>query len=110
MSGLNIAKRQSGDVTIVDLDGKIGIGETNRQLHETIREIAADGTKKVVLNLKGVTAIDSSGLGEIVAGYSTLSAAGGALKLINMTGSCRCWRPVCGRNALLLARSFDGIP
>ena len=57
MSGLNIAKRQSGDVTIVDLDGKIGIGETNRQLHETIREIAADGTKKVVLNLKGVTAI-----------------------------------------------------
>ena len=84
MSGLNITKRQSGDVTIVDLDGKIAIGETNRQLHETIREIAADGTKKVVLNLKGVTTIDSSGLGEIVAGYSTLSAAGGRLKLINM--------------------------
>jgi anti-sigma B factor antagonist len=68
----------------MDLDGRVSLGETNRQLHEALREAVADGKKKVVLNLAKVAAIDSSGLGEIVAGYSTLSAAGGTLKLINL--------------------------
>ncbi|HTH39074.1 MAG TPA: STAS domain-containing protein [Pyrinomonadaceae bacterium] len=84
MSGLNINKREVNGVLVMDLDGRVSLGETNRQLHEALREAVADGKKKVVLNLAKVAAIDSSGLGEIVAGYSTLSAAGGTLKLINL--------------------------
>jgi len=84
MSGLNINKREVKGVLVMDLDGRVSLGETNRQLHEALREAVADGKKKVVLNLAKVAAIDSSGLGEIVAGYSTLSAAGGTLKLINL--------------------------
>jgi anti-sigma B factor antagonist len=84
MSGLNINKREVDGVLVMDLDGRVSLGETNRQLHEALREAVADGKKKVVLNLAKVSGIDSSGLGEIVAGYSTLSAAGGSLKLINL--------------------------
>ncbi|MFL6467172.1 MAG: STAS domain-containing protein [Pyrinomonadaceae bacterium] len=84
MSSLSISKRQVGDVYILDLDGKILLGETNRQLNEAIYELIAEGKNRVVLNLEKVTAIDSSGLGEIVAGFSTLVKAGGTLKLVNM--------------------------
>lgn len=84
MSGLNINKREVDGVLVMDLNGSVSLGETNRQLHEALREAVADGKKNVVLNLAKVSGIDSSGLGELVAGYSTLSAAGGSLKLINL--------------------------
>ena len=84
MSNLNITERRVGDITIVDLDGKVTIGDTNRRLHEKLRSIVTDGRNKIILNLKKVKVIDSSGLGEIVAGYSTLKAHGGSLVLINM--------------------------
>ncbi|NOT47756.1 MAG: STAS domain-containing protein [Acidobacteria bacterium] len=84
MSGLNINKRQVNGVVVVDLDGRIALGESNTELHQSLRQLVAEGKKNVLLNLSKVTAIDSSGLGSIVAGYSTLQAAGGALKLINL--------------------------
>lgn len=84
MSNLSISERRVRDVVVVDLAGKITLGETNRQLHEAIRRLTADGKQNIILNLAKVTSIDSSGLGEIVAGYSTVRAAGGSLKLINM--------------------------
>lgn len=84
MSNLSISERQVGGVAILDLDGKITLGETNRQLHEALRRLVADGKQNIVLNLAKVTSIDSSGLGEIVAGFSTVAARGGALKLINL--------------------------
>ena len=84
MSNLSISERQMSGVTIVDLDGKITLGETNRQLHEALRRLVAEGKQKILLNLAKVTSIDSSGLGEIVAGFSTVSASGGSLKLINL--------------------------
>lgn len=84
MSSLSITQRQMDGVNILDLDGKILIGETNRQLHEAIYELIAQGKNRVVLNLDKVLAIDSSGLGEIVASYSTLAKAGGNLKLVNI--------------------------
>ena len=84
MSNLTIGQRMAGNVAIVDLDGKITIGETNRQLHETLRKLVEGGTNKIVLNLKKVKSVDSSGLGEMVAGYSTLKANGGDLILVNM--------------------------
>ena len=84
MSNLTIGQRVTGDITILDLEGRITLGETNRQLHEALRALVTGGTNKVILNLKKLKAVDSSGLGEIVAGYSTLKANGGELILINM--------------------------
>lgn len=84
MSGLTINKRQVNGVVVVDLDGRISLGESNTELHQSLRQLVAEGKKHVLLNLSKVTAIDSSGLGSIVAGYSTLQASGGALKLINL--------------------------
>ena len=84
MSNLSISERQVRGVAILDLAGKITLGESNRQLHEAIRRLVAEGKVNIILNLAKVSVIDSSGLGEIVAGFSTLKAAGGSLKLINM--------------------------
>ena len=85
MSELNISQRQSGSVTIVDLAGKIALGESNRALHEAIRGLTADGNKSILLNLANVTLIDSSGLGELVASYASVERNGGALKLANLS-------------------------
>jgi anti-sigma B factor antagonist len=84
MSTLNITKRQIEGVVVVDLAGKIALGDTNRQLHELVRQLVQEGKKHVLLNLKEVTAIDSSGLGELVSGYATLEKNGGTLKLVNL--------------------------
>jgi anti-sigma B factor antagonist len=69
---------------IVDLDGEVTLGTTNRQLHTSIHQLVKEGDLQILLNLANVKRIDSSGLGEIVAGFSTLRANGGSLKLINM--------------------------
>lgn len=84
MSDLNITARQIRGVLVVDLAGKITIGETNRQLHDEIHQIVASGKKDVLLNLAGVTVIDSSGLGEMIASYATIGKNGGQLKLANL--------------------------
>lgn len=84
MSDLNITKRQVNGVVIVDLIGKIALGESNRELHETIRQLIIEGKKNVVLNLAKVTVIDSSGLGELVSSYATLEKNAGTLKLLNL--------------------------
>jgi anti-sigma B factor antagonist len=84
MSNLTITERRDDEITIIDLEGKVALGETNRQLHEALRALVAEGRNRIVLNLKNVTTIDSSGLGEIVAGYSTLKSNGGSLVIVNM--------------------------
>ena len=85
MSDLNISTRQSGGVTIVDLSGKIALGESNRALHEAIKNLIEAGNKNILLNLANVTLIDSSGLGELVAGYASAERNGGAMKLANLS-------------------------
>jgi anti-sigma B factor antagonist len=85
MSDLNISTRQSGGVTIVDLSGKIALGESNRALHESIKGLIEAGNKNILLNLAKVTVIDSSGLGELVAGYASAERNGGAMKLANLS-------------------------
>ena len=85
MSDLNISTRKSGDVTIVDLSGKIALGESNRALHEAIKSMIEGGDKNILLNLANVTVIDSSGLGELVAGYASAERNGGAMKLMNLS-------------------------
>lgn len=84
MSTLAITDRQVDDIAILDLAGKITIGENNRHLHDSLKRLVAEGNRRVILNLAKVTFIDSTGLGEIVAGYSTLKTNGGSLKLINL--------------------------
>jgi anti-sigma B factor antagonist len=85
MSTLNISTRHAGNVAIVDLNGQIRLGETNINLHNAIKKLVEDGEKDIVLNLAGVTHIDSSGLGELVAGFTTVERNGGQMKLVNLS-------------------------
>jgi anti-sigma B factor antagonist len=84
MSTLNIKTRRTGDVSILDLEGQIRLGETNINLHNAIKQLAEAGEKKVLLNLAGVSHIDSSGLGELVAGFTSIERSGGDMKLVNL--------------------------
>jgi len=85
MAQLNIKKRQAGDVTILDLDGEVRIGDSATALRTSIRELVAGGSQKILLNLGGVKYIDSSGIGELIANYTTVGRTGGQLKLLNLT-------------------------
>jgi len=85
MAQLNISERQAGDVTILDLTGEIRIGGGTTELRVTIRDRILQGHNKILLNLSGVKYIDSSGIGELVANYTTASRDGGQLKLLNLT-------------------------
>src|ERR1044072_3698813 len=85
MAQLSIKERQAGDVTILDLSGKITIGEGSVQLREAVRKLLDEGKKKMLLNLKEVSYVDSSGIGELVSSYTTTNNQGGQLKLLNLT-------------------------
>jgi anti-sigma B factor antagonist len=82
MANLNIKDRQAGDVTILDLSGKITIGEGSVQLREAVRRLLDEGKKKILLNLGDVPYVDSSGIGELVSSYTTTNHNGGQLKPI----------------------------
>jgi anti-sigma B factor antagonist len=85
MAELNIRERQAGDVTILDLEGKITIGEGSVSLRSAIRRLIEEGKKKILLNLSGVSYVDSSGIGELVSSYTTINREGGQLKLLKLT-------------------------
>jgi len=85
MAELDLKERQAGDVTILDLTGEVRIGEGSVALRDSIRNLADQGKKKVLLNLAGVKYIDSSGIGELIANYTTISREGGQLKLLKLT-------------------------
>jgi anti-sigma B factor antagonist len=86
MAELNIKERQAGDITILDMDGKITIGEGSVALRSAIRRLLEEGKKKILLDLKGVGYIDSSGIGELVSSFTAITKEkGGELKLLNLT-------------------------
>jgi anti-sigma B factor antagonist len=85
MPELDVKERQAGDVTVLDLRGEVRIGEGSIALRDAIRNLAGAGKKKVLLNLAGVSYVDSSGIGELIANYTTISRQGGQLKLLNLT-------------------------
>ncbi len=85
MAELDLKERQAGDVTILDLSGEVRIGDSSIALRESVRHLADQGKKKLLLNLAGVKYIDSSGIGELIANYTTVSRQGGQLKLLNLT-------------------------
>ena len=82
---MQIDERQAGDVTILDVKGKLTLGAGDEVLKDKINSLVQQGRRKVVLNLEGVPYIDSAGLGEIVRTYTTISRQGGSLKLLNLT-------------------------
>lgn len=82
---VRLSTRQVGDVTVVDVSGRITLGEGSSTLREGIRELLAKGQRKILLNLGDVSYIDSSGIGELVSGYTSVTNAGGQLKLVNLT-------------------------
>jgi len=77
--------RRVDGVTIMDLSGRITLGEGSVMLRDQIRELLGKGEKKILLNLGDVTYIDSSGIGELVSAFTTVRNQGGELKLLNLT-------------------------
>ena len=76
--------RQVGNVSVIDVAGRITLGEGSAALRETLRDMVAKNQNKILLNLADVTYIDSSGIGELVSGYTTVTNTGGQLKLLNL--------------------------
>ena len=85
MAELEVTERQAGDVTILDMSGSVRMGEGSIELRNAIRGLVEGGKKKILLNLRSVKNIDSSGIGELIANYTTVSRDGGQLKLLNLT-------------------------
>ena len=77
--------REIRGVTVVDVSGRITLGEGSAMLREMVRDLMGKGQLKLVLNLGDVTYIDSSGIGELVSGFTTVKNHGGELKLLNLT-------------------------
>ena len=75
---------QVGDVTVIDVAGRITLGEGSSTLRDAMRDLVSKGQKKILLNLGDVSYIDSSGIGELVSGFTTVTNSGGALKLLNL--------------------------
>ena len=82
---MKIVERLVGDVVILDITGKILIGEGDDQLREAVNKLADSGKTKILLNLAEVPYVDSAGLGEVVRCYTTVSRKGGKLKLLHLT-------------------------
>jgi len=82
---IQVTNRQVGDVTVVDVAGRITLGEGASALRENIRDLVAKGNKKILLNLSDVSYIDSSGIGELVSAFTTVTNQGGTLKLLGLT-------------------------
>jgi anti-sigma B factor antagonist len=76
--------REIGEVTVIDMDGRITLGEGSALLRDLVQERLGTGHKKIVMNLAGIIYIDSTGLGELVSAYRLIKSQGGELKLLNL--------------------------
>lgn len=86
---LSAKVRKVGDVAIVDLNGKITLGENTGILRDELRSLLSQGSKNIVLNMADVGYVDSAGLGELVGAYTTATNQGGALKLLHLQGKMK---------------------
>ncbi len=82
---VKLSTRQVGDVTVVDVAGRITLGEGSSAMRDMLRDLVGKDQKKILLNLGDVSYIDSSGIGELVSGFTTVTNQGGQLKLLNLT-------------------------
>ena len=99
---IQVSIRESGDVAIVAINGRLVIGEPSERLHDALRDLANRGLLRIVVNLEGVPQIDSSGISALVRNSITLLRAGGSLRLV-----CR---PGRVRDALSVTRLIEAIP
>jgi anti-sigma B factor antagonist len=81
---MEVKKREKGGATILDLKGKITIGAGEIALRNAVQDAIAGGAKNIIINMKDVTTIDSSGVGELVSAYTTTTNRGASLKLANL--------------------------
>ncbi|MBX5495724.1 MAG: STAS domain-containing protein [Bryobacteraceae bacterium] len=86
---VKLSTRQVGDVTVIDAAGRITLGEGSSTFRDTIRDLTNKGHRKILLNLGEVSYIDSSGIGELVSAFTTVTNQGGSLKLLNLTKRVR---------------------
>ena len=82
---MNIEVRTIGDTKILDCSGKITLGEGTISIRTTVQNLLQSGSKKIILNLGDISYIDSSGIGELVSTFTTVTRSGGQLKLLNLT-------------------------
>ena len=82
---IKLSTRQVGDVSVMDVAGRITLGEGSSALRDALRDMVSKSQKKILLNLGDVNYIDSSGIGELVSAYTTVRNQGGELKLLNLT-------------------------
>jgi anti-sigma B factor antagonist len=82
---MQIEERAVGDVIVLDLKGKVTLGQGDELLKDKVNSLVNQGHRKIVLNLADVPYVDSAGLGEIVRTYTTVSRQGGSMKLLNLT-------------------------
>ena len=81
---IKLITRQVGDVSVVDVAGRITLVEGSSAMRDALRDMVAKNQKKILLNLGEVSYIDSSGIGELVSGFTTVTNSGGQLKLLNL--------------------------
>ena len=81
--------RRVGNVAIVDLTGKVTLGENTGILRDELRSLLSQGNKDIILNMAGVSYVDSAGLGELVGAYTTATNQGGAVKLLHLQGKMK---------------------
>lgn len=86
---MRASTRQAGGVTIVDLSGRIELGEGSSILRNTVKDLIGKGQKNILLNLGEVNYIDSAGVGELVSAFTSVRNNGGELKLLNLTKKVR---------------------
>ena len=82
---MQIAERSAGNVTVLDLTGQITFTQGDQLFKDKIHSLIHQGHKNILVNMAGVTHVDSAGLGELVAAYTTVTKAGGSMKLVNLT-------------------------
>jgi anti-sigma B factor antagonist len=81
---MDISERTSGNVTIIDLNGKLNLGDATQRLHDKVNSLLQQGRKNIILNLGEVASVDSGGLGELVRTLTTMQKHGGSLKVANL--------------------------
>lgn len=89
LMSLNAKNRKLKDVSILDLSGKITLGENTGLLRDELTSLVAQGEKKILVNMAGVSYVDSAGLGELLGAYTTVTNHGGALKLLHLQGKMK---------------------
>src|SRR5262245_32371743 len=82
---MTVTARIVGDITILDVQGTVTVGEQAERLRDKVRSVVQEGARRVLVNMAGISYVDSAGLGELIAAYTTTKRQGGTLKLLSTT-------------------------